>query len=135
MPLKNPRARKAAKQNCCGRKGFCNQRVKINGFLESGDGVEEDQHIVDPNIFSSSELALCESTERAAWKEIMGRMGDGTSRDYSDRNLFADGSSKRTERYHRSNKAKLVESAKSTKKISSYYFPFEMDHTTTYFGK
>ena len=116
MPLKNPRARKAAKQNCCGRKGFCNQRVKINGFLESGDGVEEDQHIVDPNIFSSSELAVCESTERAAWKEIMGRMSDGTRSDYSDRNLFADGSSKRTERYHSANKANFVESAKSTKK-------------------
>ena len=134
MPLKNPRARKAAKQNCCGRKGFCNQTVKTNEFLESEDGVEEDQHIVDPNIFSSSELALCESTERAAWKEIMGRMGDGTSRDYSDRNLFADGSSKRTERYHRSNKAKLVESAKSTKKISSYYSPIEMDHTAHILG-
>ena len=38
------RARKAAKQNLCERKVFCILTVKVNGFLDCENGVEENHH-------------------------------------------------------------------------------------------
>ena len=113
IPLKTVKARRASIRNCCGKKGFCRE----NKGIEKGDASDErelfeDEHLTkptEPNIFSSDEIVLCENIVENKWKEIM--MNDGFSRDWSDRNHFSDGSSKRTDRYKREKALKLLDSA------------------------
>ena len=57
-------------------KGFCRE----NYGIENGDASDEreqfeDEHLTEPNIFSSDEIVLCENTVENKWKEIM--MTDG----------------------------------------------------------
>ena len=52
-------------------------------------------------------------------------MKDGTATDYSDRKHNSDGSSKRTDRYRREKAAKLLDSAKTIKQISTLFPPLD----------
>ena len=86
MPLKTVKARRASIRNCCGKKRFC----RTNNGIEKGDASDERELFEDEHL-----IVLCEKIVENKWKEIM--MNDGFSRDWSDRNHFSDGSSKRTD--------------------------------------